>query len=148
MYSIEIQLWAQPHILSVQHRAPRLLPCVNVTEKRRKEDRQNEVERLKSKRTWIGGDQWWCWTVERIGVTAISKTITPAAPTGELVTSSSVASLILSQRTPLWCGGRPQQTPGWNSRQATWTATCGGTSVRHHELCRHTGNKSSVFSCL
>lgn len=117
MSSIETRLGAQPHILSVQGRAPRLLPCVNVrekkTEKRRKGDRESEVERLKSKRTWIGGDQWRCWTVERICVTAISKTITPTAPTVELIPSLSALSsdLTLSQRTPLCRGGRPQRTP-------------------------------------
>lgn len=106
MSSIETWLGAQPHILSVQGRAPRLLPCVSVrerkTEKGRKRDRESEVERLKSKRTGIGGDQWRCWTVERICVTAISKTITPAAPTVELLASSSALSsdLTLSQRNP------------------------------------------------
>lgn len=100
MSSIETWLGAQPHILSVRGRAPRLLPCVNVrekkTEKGRKRDRESEVERLKSKRTWIGGDQWWCWTVERICVTAISKTITPAAPTVELIPFLLCAELRLN----------------------------------------------------
>lgn len=83
MLSIETWLGAQPHILSDRGRAPRLLPCVNMREKKteegRKRDRESEVERLKSRRTWIGGDQWRCWTVERICVTAISKTITPGS---------------------------------------------------------------------
>lgn len=130
MSSTETWLGAQPHILSVQGRAPRLLPCVNVrekkTEKGRKRDRQSKVERLKSKRTGIGGDQWRCWTVERICVTAISKTITPAAPTVELIASSSALSsaLTLSQSTPLCRGGRPQRTPGPNSGQPAPTAGC------------------------
>lgn len=50
---------------------------------------EGEVERLKGERARIGADQQWCWTVERIYVTAISKTITPTAPARELVTSSS-----------------------------------------------------------
>lgn len=133
MSSTETWLGAQPHILSFQGRAPRLLPCVNVrekkTEKGRKRDWESEVERLKSKRTWIGGDQWRCWTVERICVTAISKTITPAAPTVELIPSSSALSsaLTLSQRTPQCRGGKPQRTPGPNSGQPTPTAGCSTT---------------------
>lgn len=140
MSSIETRLGAQPHILSVQGRAPRLLPCVSVrekrTEKRRKGDRESEVERLKSKWTWIGGDQWRCWTVERICVTAISKTITPAAPTVELIPSSSAPSsdLTLSQRTPLCRGGRAQRPPGPNSGQPTPTAGWSTTSLKHHEF--------------
>lgn len=140
MSSIETWLGAQPHILSVQGRAPRLLPCVNVrekkTEKGRKRDRESEVERLKSKRTWIGGDQWRCWTVERICVTAISKTITPAAPTVELIPSSSAPSsdLTLSQRIPLCRGGSPQRTPGPNSGQPTPTAGCCTTTPKHPEF--------------
>lgn len=140
MLSIETRLGAQPHILSVQGRAPRLLPCVSVrekrTEKRRKGDRESEVERLKSKWTWIGGDQWRCWTVERICVTAISKTITPAAPTVELIPSSSVLSsdLTLSQRTPLCRGGRAQRPPGPTSGQPAPTAGWSTTSLKHHEF--------------
>lgn len=112
MSSIETRLGAQPHILSAQGRAPRLLPCVNVrekkTEKRRKGDRESEVERLKSKRSWIGGDQWQCWTVERICVTAISKTITPAAPTVELIPSSSpLLSSLLGAELRLSCFSEP-----------------------------------------
>lgn len=113
MQSVETQPWAQPHILSVQRGAPRLLPCVSAREKerekekkkrRRKEDREREVEQLKSKQTWIGGDQRRYWTVERICVTAISKTITPAAPTrgaGNLLLRTDLTDLTLSHRTPL-----------------------------------------------
>lgn len=140
MSSIETWLGAQPHILSDQGRAPRLLPCVNVREKKaekgRKKDKESEVERLKSKRTWIGGDQWRCWTVERICVTGISKTITPATPAVELIPSSSALSsgLSLSQRTPLCHGGRPQRTTGPNSGQPTPTAGCSTTTRKHHEF--------------
>lgn len=152
MSSIETWLGAQPHILSVQGRAPRLLPCVSVREKRtekgRKRDRESEVERLKSKRTWIGGDQWRCWTVERICVTAISKTITPAAPTVEPVPSSSSAlssDLTLSQRTPLCRGGRPQWTPGPNSGQPTPTAGRSATTRKHHEFSAAHGEQQICF---
>lgn len=95
------------------------------------------MERLKSERTRIGGDQRRCWTVERICVTAISKTITPVAPTGgtrNLLLWSELTDLTLSQRTPLCSGGRPHQSPGPNSRQATLTASCSATSLRRHEL--------------
>lgn len=95
------------------------------------------MERLKSERTGIGGDQRRCWTVERICVTAISKTITPVAPTGgtrNLLLWSELTDLTLSQRTPLCSGGRPHQSPGPNSRQATLTASCSATSLRRHEL--------------
>lgn len=132
---------AQPHILSVQHRAPRLLPCVSAREKerekRRKEDREREVEQLKSKQTWIGGDQRRYRTVERICVTAISKTITPAAPTRgtrNLLLRADLIDLTLSHRTPLCRGGRPHQMPIPNSGQATLTASCTTSSLKRQEL--------------
>lgn len=140
MLSVETQPWAQPQILSVQHGAARLLPCVSARqerERRRKEDRQGEVERLKSRQTWIGGDQRQCWTVERICVTAISKTITPAAPTGRtrnLLLQTDLIDLTLSHRTPLCWGGRPHQMPVPDSGQAAFTGSCSPTTSRRQEL--------------
>lgn len=69
-------------------------------------------------------------------MTAISKTITPAAPTVELIPSSSAPSsdLTLSQRTPLCRGGRAQRPPGPNSGQPTPTAGWSTTSLKHHEF--------------
>lgn len=131
MQSVETQPWAQPHILSVHHGAPRLLPCVSAREKerekRRKKDRQREVERLKSQQTEIGGDQRRYWTVERICVTAISKTITPMAPTRgtrNLLLQADLIDLTLSHRTPLCRRGRPPWMPVPNSGQATLEASC------------------------
>lgn len=132
---------AQPHILWVQHRDPRLLPCVSARrkegEKRRKEDGEREVEQLKSKQTRAGGDQRQYWTVERICVTAISKTITPTAPTRgtrNLLLQTDLTDLTLSHRTPLCWGGRPHRMPFPNSGQATSTASCTAHSLRRQGL--------------
>lgn len=158
MQSVETQPWAQPHILSVPRTAPRLLPCVSAKgergQKRRKRDREGEVERLKSQRTWIGGDQRWCWTVERICVTAISKTITPVAPTRgtrNLLLRTDLVHFTLSQRTPLCCGGRAHLTPPVPTQQAAFTASCSRYKffIKRHELSpAHTSSQGSVFLSL
>lgn len=119
MWSAEIQ----PHIISVQHGAPRLLPCVSAREteleERRKEDRLGEVQQQKSQQTRIGGDQWRFWTLEQIYVTAISKTITSAASTRgtrNLLLRTDLIDLTLSHRTPLCRRGRPHRMPAPNQR--------------------------------
>lgn len=40
-----MQPWAQPHILSVQRRAPRLLPCVSAREKEKEREKRRKGER-------------------------------------------------------------------------------------------------------
>lgn len=54
--------------------------------------------------------------------------------TGNLLLWTDHIDLTLSQRTPLCCGGRPDQPPGPNSGQATFTASCTATSLRRHDL--------------
>lgn len=111
-------------------------------EKKRATGRR-EVERLKGERTGIGGDQRRCWTVERICVTAISKTITPAAPTrgtGNLLLWTDLIGCSRSQRAPL-C------RPGWADGQTPHSRAPGTQPpARRHQLSPANGRQGSRLS--
>lgn len=146
MQSVETQPWAQPHILLVQHGTSRLLPCVSVTER---EERRTGRE-TKSRQTGIGGDQRWYWTVERICVTAISKTITPTAPTrgtGNLLLQPDLIDLTLSHRAPLCRGGRPPQMPAPNSGQAALKVSCTAATFKTSGVVTGVQATWDLFPC-
>lgn len=94
-------------------------------------DTGREVERLKREQLWIAADQRRCWTVERICVTAISKTITLPAHAGELVTSSFALTSPTVQ---------PRQTSSeagpncWAGQPATFTTSRTARPLRRHDL--------------
>lgn len=149
MSSIETRPWAQPHVFSVppysfqitsmcQREVGGERSCGGQKKKKKRGNRQKEeVERLKSGRSGFGGDQRRCWTVERICVTAISKTITQQLRPRRWwwrgvrgVTSSSSSDLTLSHRSPLCSGHGPHQLPGpssssgSSSQAGTFTTSC------------------------
>lgn len=148
MSSIETRPWAQPHVFSVPPYSFQITSMcqrevggsrgAQKKKKKRGNGPREEVERLKSGRSGIGGDQRLCWTVERICVTAISKTITQwlrprrwwwrgvRGVTSSSYSSSSSSDLTLSHRSPLCSGHGPHQLPGpsSSSQAGTFTTSC------------------------